>query len=85
MDRPEWGAVDPANGDVYFTLTNNSNRSAGQVDEANPRGPNLHGHIIRWSETGGDQAATTFNWDIFLFGGDSGESGQDTNIWCRMS
>ena len=80
MDRPEWGAVDPANGDVYFTLTNDSNRSAGQVDEANPRGPNLHGHIIRWSETGGDQAATTFNWDIFLFGGDSGESGQDTNI-----
>lgn len=80
MDRPEWGAVDPANGDVYFTLTNNSRRTDVQTDTANPRGPNLHGHIIRWAETGGDHAATTFDWDIFLFAGDSGESGVDTNI-----
>ncbi|MFM9270107.1 PhoX family protein [Halomonas elongata] len=28
MDRPEWGAVDPASGDVYMTLTNNSDRTA---------------------------------------------------------
>ena len=35
---------------------------------------------IRWKEDGGEQAATTFSWDIFLFGGDSGESGVDTNI-----
>ena len=80
MDRPEWGAVDPANGDVYFTLTNNSRRTDGQVDEANPRSANLHGHIIRWSEAGNDQAATSFSWDIFLFGGDSGESGVANNI-----
>ena len=26
MDRPEWGAVNPRNGEVYFTLTNNSDR-----------------------------------------------------------
>ena len=80
MDRPEWGAVDPANGDVYFTLTNNTSRNAGSVNEANPRVTNRHGHIIRWKEDGGEQAATTFSWDIFLFGGDSGESGVDTNI-----
>ena len=80
MDRPEWGAVDPANGDVYFTLTNNTSRNAGNVNEANPRVTNRHGHIIRWKEDGGGQAATTFSWDIFLFGGDSGESGVDTNI-----
>jgi hypothetical protein len=80
MDRPEWGAVDPANGDVYFTLTNNTSRNAGNVNEANPRVTNRHGHIIRWKEDGGEQAATTFSWDIFLFGGDSGESGVDTNI-----
>ncbi|MGF1548808.1 MAG: PhoX family phosphatase [Thiotrichales bacterium] len=26
MDRPEWAAADPRNGDVYITLTNNSRR-----------------------------------------------------------
>ncbi|MDP2001148.1 MAG: PhoX family phosphatase [Rhodoferax sp.] len=43
MDRPEWCGVNPANGEIYFTLTNNSNRRAepasGQnaPDAANPR------------------------------------------------
>ncbi|SDR87350.1 hypothetical protein SAMN05216198_0649 [Halopseudomonas litoralis] len=74
MDRPEWGAVDPNNGDVYFTLTNNSGRS--QADKANPRTQNRHGHIIRWAEAGGNHASTTFEWDIFLFGGDTGQSGE---------
>ena len=43
MDRPEWCGVNPANGEIYFTLTNNSNRRAepasGQSapDAANPR------------------------------------------------
>ena len=74
MDRPEWGAVDPNNGDVYFTLTNNSGRS--ETDAANPRRQNRHGHIIRWAESNGDHASTTFDWDIFLFGGDAGQSGE---------
>ena len=44
MDRPEWCSVNPANGEVYFALTNNSNRnvnptgsSALAPDSANPR------------------------------------------------
>lgn len=74
MDRPEWGAVDPNNGDVYFTLTNNSGRS--EANGANPRTQNRHGHIIRWAEADGEHASTTFEWDIFLFGGDAGQSGQ---------
>ena len=43
MDRPEWCASHPVTGEVYFTLTNNSNRkvepASGQfgVDAANPR------------------------------------------------
>ena len=38
MDRPEWGAVNPLNGEAYMTLTNNSNR----VDPtATPKGKQL--------------------------------------------
>ena len=46
MDRPEWGAVNPRNGEAYMTLTNNSNRVAPSAtptgsqlrpDAANPR------------------------------------------------
>ncbi len=70
MDRPEWGSVDPRNGMVYFTLTNNTRRTAENVDRANPRANNIFGHIIRWREASDDHAATTFRWDIFLFAGD---------------
>ena len=34
MDRSEWGAVNLQNGEVYFTLTNNSDRRA--FDDTNP-------------------------------------------------
>ena len=80
MDRPEWGAVNPANGEIYFALTNNnaSNRTPTKVDAANPRAytdpdgrkgsGNPNGHIIRFKETGKLSTATGFTWDIFLFG-----------------
>lgn len=74
MDRPEWGAVDPKTGMVYFTLTNNSRRSQEQVDAANPRANNEFGHIIRWRESGDDPAATTFAWDLFVLAGDETQS-----------
>jgi secreted PhoX family phosphatase len=73
MDRPEWAAVHPENGEVYFTLTNNSRRAADDVDAANPRGPNATGHIIRWREKGNRPWAKKFNWDIFLIAGDPRE------------
>lgn len=57
MDRPEWVNVHPSTGEVYLTLTNNSNRST--ADEANPRTQNIYGQIVRWRETGGDAAAAT--------------------------
>ncbi|WP_417543881.1 PhoX family protein [Marinobacter sp.] len=72
MDRPEWGAVDPNTGEVYFTLTNNSRRTEEQVDAANPNAENRTGHIIRWSEDNDDFAATGFQWDIFVFAGEQG-------------
>jgi len=64
MDRPEWGAVNPDSGEVYFTLTNNSGRK--ETDASNPRAPNAFGHIIRWREASRDFAGTRFNWDIYL-------------------
>lgn len=69
MDRPEWGAVHPSTGEVYFTLTNNTSRTDANVDAANPRANNATGHIIRWTENAGQ---ATFKWDIFLLGGDVG-------------
>lgn len=69
MDRPEWGAVHPQTREVYMTLTNNSNRTADNVDAANPRGPNPYGHIIRWRERGNQSWATRFEWDLFVLAG----------------
>lgn len=74
MDRPEWGAVDPATGAVYFTLTNNADRTADQVDKANPRPENRTGQIIRWRERGDDPTAIAFEWDLFLLAGPSANS-----------
>ena len=80
MDRPEWCAVNPANGEVYVTLTNNSDRGKKYpVDAMNPRQyeddkagktsiGNNNGHIIRFKEADNRHDATTFSWDIYLFG-----------------
>ena len=79
MDRPEWGAVHPDTGEVYFTLTNNSRRTEEQIDAANPRAANTTGHIIRWHERE-TQGATAFDWDIFLLAGDVGTVTPDTEL-----
>jgi len=80
MDRPEWGAVNPKNGEVYVTLTNSNAkmRNVSTVDAANPRAyqdtdglkatGNPNGHIIRFKEASSQSDAKTFAWDIFLFG-----------------
>ena len=88
MDRPEWCAVNPVNGEIYYTLTNNANRKvtpAGSalaqqgLDAANPRSytdaptattaaGNVNGHILRMRELADSSAATSFTWDVYLFG-----------------
>ncbi len=68
MDRPEWGAVDPNTNTVYFTLTNNTNRTEEEVDAANPRANNQFGQIIRWDETNG-VAGKSFDWELFVLAG----------------
>lgn len=73
MDRPEWIAVHPQSGEVYCSLTNNSKRGAREspgLDGANPRPDNLFGHILRWREAGGDAAAESLSWDVFVECGD---------------
>lgn len=69
MDRPEWTAVNPLNGDVYLTLTNNTSRTTANA--ANPRVPNKHGHIIRWHDADNQ---VSFTWDIFVFGANAAGS-----------
>lgn len=80
MDRPEWVAVNPENGEVYVTLTNNSNRGTTHtLDAANPRNysdpeggkGNVNGHIIRFHEKDNKTTAETFTWDIYLFGAEA--------------
>jgi hypothetical protein len=72
MDRPEWIAIDPKNGEVYCTLTNNTRRGAERmpaVDAANPRANNSMGHIIKWKEDG-DFDGLTFAWQHFVLAGE---------------
>ncbi len=91
MDRPEWGAVNPANGEVYMTLTYNPSRALDKVDAANPRfyndpkngvaqKGNANGHIIRWAEKDGKGSATRFQWDVFLFAARSTADRENINL-----
>ncbi|KQZ82356.1 phosphatase [Microbacterium sp. Root166] len=69
MDRPEDVEPNPTTGKVYLALTNNTARSAANVDEANPITGNRYGHVIEMTEIEG-QAGTTFGWSILLLCGD---------------
>jgi secreted PhoX family phosphatase len=89
MDRPEWAGVNPKNGEVYITLTNNSNRTVATADGANPRvytdmkgskeqKGNVNGHIVRLAET--QPWAANFKWDIYLFAAEVGADKSTVNL-----
>ncbi len=89
MDRPEWGGVNPRNGEIYFTLTNNSKRTADTTDAANPRyytdtkdgkvqKGNVNGHIMRMAQA--QPTDTAFRWDIFLFAAEAGADRSTVNL-----
>ena len=96
-DRPEWTAVNPLNGEIYITMTENPDRgNVGTLSSNNVPNPDVepafprywldnkgitaqnataqankgdvNGQVMRIRETGSDASATTFNWDIYLFG-----------------
>jgi secreted PhoX family phosphatase len=73
MDRPEDVEAHPVTGHVYVVLTYNDQRKPDQVNPANPRAPNRHGHIIEIVPplAGGkpDHTATECDWGFFLMGG----------------
>jgi len=87
MDLPEYGAVNPRNGEVCFSMTNNGSRIVANTDAANSRAcadhdgnarsGNPSGHIVRFKQgTGG---ASAFNWDIFLSGAEE-DAGAGVNL-----
>ncbi len=89
MDRPVWSGVNPRNGEIYLTLTNNSNRSLADVDAANPRTyvdqkdgksqrGNVNGHIVRMAESSASDRS--FRWDVFLFGAEAGADKSRVNL-----
>ncbi len=94
MDRPEWKAVNPANGEVYFTLTNNSNRSVNPTgsqylpDAANPRAyTDMKGTAKQDGNPNGHlvrlkegASVSAFTWDVYLFGAEAGADKAMVNI-----
>lgn len=67
MDRPEWTTIGK-DGEVYWTLTNNSRRT--EANAANPETPNIFGHIIRTKDSQ-DHTGTSFRWEIFVLASES--------------
>ena len=77
MDRPEDVEANPVSGRVYVILTNNVRRTEAQVNAANPRPRNAHGHVLEIVPPGADagapdHAAAEARWGIFIAGGKPG-------------
>jgi hypothetical protein len=83
MDRPEDIEIHPLTGRVYIACTKNADRVPGSkrdafmgreidigVNAANPRPDNRWGHIVELIDHDDDAGSRTFDWNIFLLGGD---------------
>jgi secreted PhoX family phosphatase len=78
MDRPEDVEPHPVTGNIYVVMTYNENRTAQQVNVANPRAGNKWGHIIEIvpPRVNGkaDHTATECDWGFFLMGGNPADA-----------
>lgn len=90
MDRPEDVEENPVSRNVFVALTNNTSRKDDQVDTANPRPDNVHGHIIELEipRINGkpNHDATVHQWSVFLRAGrleedDAWYQGQRPDTW----
>jgi secreted PhoX family phosphatase len=81
MDRPEDVEPNLVNGRIYVACTNNTARTAAQVDEPNPRPANKDGHVIEMIPTGGNHTAATFSWNLLLICGDAASAGTYFGGW----
>lgn len=63
MDRPEWTTIAADGESVFWTLTNNSQRT--EANAANPEAPNNDGHIIRTLDRGQGNGKK-FDWEFFI-------------------
>ena len=68
MDRPEWTTIAADNESVFWTLTNNSQRT--EPNAANPQAPNSDGHIIKTCDRG-EGNGKKFDWDFFILASDT--------------
>jgi uncharacterized protein len=66
MDRPEDVEPHPRTGRVYVSLT--GNKSKTEASSANPRIPNIYGHILEMTEDQNSADSLEGNWEILLFG-----------------
>ena len=78
MDRPEDIEANPVTGKIYSLMTNNTSRTAAQVNAANPRPNNIYGHVIEQTEANDDHTSTWFTWQIFIKCGDPAVAAHDT-------
>ncbi|MBN8818663.1 MAG: PhoX family phosphatase [Sphingomonas sp.] len=74
MDSPEGFEPDPVTGHVFIALTGNEDRKVDEVNPANPRPANKHGHILEMMPptVNGkpDHGADRFDWRVLLLCGD---------------
>lgn len=85
MDRPEDVEVNPKTGTVFAMLTNNSQRSASQINPANTRAYNIYGHIIEMHAPNNDHTSTEFTWDFFIMAGNPQKSAHRSKYHEKIS